>query len=418
MTRTLADGPSRLSDAQHPHDSGHGAFIVDGRGIVLGLDARTEALTGWSASDVVGKHKDLGGQPASGAKSLGSPPPSSFYEGSIPVPFDSDSFGLRLFRRDGRVLDVEALATRLAGAGERVGVNIVRIVSVSQRSGEPAVTETQDALTGLLNQPTFLERLGAVLDRSAAGGSPLALILADVDHMRRVNDQAGRKSGDEALCNLASMLRAETNKEDLLARLGDDDFAIALRDAGSREARETAGRLRATAGRFPFFGSRFGKDPIRLTLSFGAAAYPADAENATDLLDRAREALRQARAHGRDRVWCYARRPRTMLRAPVYLDGSEPLLVGIAKDLSPSGIFVQTPAPLRAGMRCALSFPLPGWEGNVHVIGRVVRAVPPRPIESAAGGPLSGMAIEFERFSPGDQVAVENFLHANETSGA
>ena len=131
-------------------------------------------------------------------------------------------------------------------------------------------------------------------------------------------------------------------------------------------------------------------------------------------MDRAREALGEARSHGRNRVWCYTRRARVPVRTPVYFDGAEPLLLGIARDLSPSGIFVQTPAPLATGMRCALAFPLPGCDGNVHVIGRVVRAIPPRTIDGPAAGLAGGMAIEFERFGPSDRTAIEGFLHGSE----
>jgi Tfp pilus assembly protein PilZ len=99
----------------------------------------------------------------------------------------------------------------------------------------------------------------------------------------------------------------------------------------------------------------------------------------------------------------------------VYFDGERPLLLGFMRDLSPSGFFVETPVPIEIGMRCALSFPLPAVQGNVHVIGRVVRAVPP---EATAGAELRapGMGIEFERFGPEDRRAIDGFLHANEGS--
>jgi hypothetical protein len=65
------------------------------------------------------------------------------------------------------------------------------------------------------------------------------------------------------------------------------------------------------------------------------------------------------------------------VQVPVFFEGAESLLVGYTRDLSPSGVFVQTSAPIEIGMRCALAFPLPGHEGKVHVVGRVVRTVPP-----------------------------------------
>jgi uncharacterized protein (TIGR02266 family) len=106
------------------------------------------------------------------------------------------------------------------------------------------------------------------------------------------------------------------------------------------------------------------------------------------------------------------------LRVPVYFDGAESLLVGFTQDLSPSGIFVETPAPIDIGMRCALAFPLPGHQGRVHVIGRVVRAVPASDREQPRGEVGGGMGIEFERFGPEDRRAIETFLHLHESSSA
>jgi uncharacterized protein (TIGR02266 family) len=146
--------------------------------------------------------------------------------------------------------------------------------------------------------------------------------------------------------------------------------------------------------------------------ALGAATYPSDAESAADLIERTREALAEARSLGRNRVWCYARRARVPVKTPVYFDGTEPSIVGFSSDLSPSGIFIKTPAPLEAGMRCALAFPLPGTEENVHVIGRVVRSVTHAdPDSHASPEPSTGMGIEFEKFGPEDRLTIETFLH-------
>ena len=119
---------------------------------------------------------------------------------------------------------------------------------------------------------------------------------------------------------------------------------------------------------------------------------------------------------GRNRVWCYLRRPRVPLSVPVFFDGAEALLVGYTRDLSPSGIFVQTSAPIDIGMRCALTFPLPGHEGKVHVIGRIVRTVPPELSPDSEDNRIPGMGVEFERFGGhNDRRAIESFLHLHES---
>jgi Tfp pilus assembly protein PilZ len=102
----------------------------------------------------------------------------------------------------------------------------------------------------------------------------------------------------------------------------------------------------------------------------------------------------------------------------VYFDGSAGLLVGYTRDLSPSGVFVQTSAPIDIGMRCAFNFPLPGEDGHVHVIGRVVRSVPPDVSPTTSTDiRIPGMGVEFEHFGgPEDQRTLERFLHVREST--
>jgi uncharacterized protein (TIGR02266 family) len=249
---------------------------------------------------------------------------------------------------------------------------------------------------------------------ASSTGRPLAVVVADVDRLRKVGDAHGRETATAVLRKLAGVLRAMVRDEDLVARLEEDDFAVILSGLGRGSARQVAARLRSNVERTRFTAIWDSDVTFGVTLSLGAASYPTDADNEIDLLARAGEALHEARALGRNRVWCYTRRPRVPLRTPVYLDGSSPLLLGYSQDLSPSGLFVATPAPIDVGMRCALSFPLPTAQGNVHVIGRVVRTVP------LAGGSYGdvrspGMGVEFEKFGAEDRHAIEAYLYENES---
>ena len=152
-------------------------------------------------------------------------------------------------------------------------------------------------------------------------------------------------------------------------------------------------------------------------MTLGAASFPTDAETETDLMDRVGEALNEARTMGRNRVWCYLRRPRVPVHVPVFFDGSEPLLVGYSRDLSPSGIFVQTSVPIDIGMRCAFNFSLPGHDARVRVIGRIVRSIPPDiTSDSHEEVRIPGIGVEFERFGcAGDRTAIDSFLHGSES---
>ena len=402
----------RGGDGYRGRTSDSGSFIVDARGTILGFDERLERLTGWSAAEVVGRNRvegrsvcvvEEGGRRRALTIDL-----DSLRRRSGVLPLD-----LRLRCADGRLLDVEASAFRSSGAGDRVTVVVHRVLAASEGNADPA--EPTDDLTGLATRETFLERLESDLRAAARQARPLAVILADVDHLRRVGDRYGREAEHAVLRKIAGILRATVREQDLIARLGDDDFGIVLSGIGRGSARQIAARLRSTVERFRFLQPGAPDDAVRLTMSLGAATFPADADGPTDLLARATDALEEARALGRNRVWCYTRRPRVPLRTPVYLDGNEPLLLGYTKDLSPSGVFVSTPAPIEIGMRCAISFPLPHADGHVHVIGRVVRSVP---LQDAALGPdvqAPGMGIEFERFGASDRRAIESFLFENES---
>jgi diguanylate cyclase (GGDEF)-like protein len=392
------------TDAPAAHEGELGRFLVDGQGTLLGFDDGMELLTGWAAVEVVGARRSAGVL-RSGYR---------FWEGDLAEGGVAALVHLRLRCRDGRMLDVEAFSSPLQGAGARRIVRVQRVLALSPAPASEGALGGCDPLTGLAGPEAFESRLEAEFRRSGPL-QPLALILADVDRLRRINDRLGRPAGDGVLAQVGAIVRTASAADDLIARIGDDDFAVLLPGAGRGDARRTAATLRSRVEQYPFFAPEQEAAGVKVTMSLGAASSPADADSAQDLLSRAREALDEARSFGRNRVWCYVRRPRVPLETPVYFDAAEPLLLGVARDLSPSGLFVHTPVPLDPGLVCALTFPLPGWEGNVHVLGRVVRTV-------SAGGPGAdgrdpGMGIEFEGFGAEERRAIDSYLfqHAEKT---
>jgi uncharacterized protein (TIGR02266 family) len=389
-----------------------GSFIVDAHGTVLGFDQGMELLTGWPAAEVVGHHKklEIPVADAEHRRFLA----VKLFEGQLSAPESRTTRQLRFHAKDGSSVLCEVLVDRLAGHGERLLVRVVGVLARSRGSTEAAddLRGGLDDLTGLVDRNGFVDRLAQELRSARALARPLSLIVADVDHLRRINDRFGCEAGDEVLHRLAEILRASFGEETRLGRLGPDEFGTLLPGSGRGEARQLAASLRSTVERFPFFDRRAVSDGPAVTLSIGVASSPADAERPRDLMDRADEALGEARALGRNRVWCYTRRLRVPVEVPVYFDALESLLVGYSRDLSPSGIFVQTAEPIDIGMRCALTFQLPGTHGRVHVIGRVVRAVPPAVGELDEGIRIPGMGVEFERFDdPADRRAIEAYLH-------
>jgi len=162
---------------------------------------------------------------------------------------------------------------------------------------EQAIT---DPLTGLHNLRSLRELLPRELLRARRKDSPLAAIMIDVDHFKRVNDSLGHEAGDGVLRELGALLRKCIRGSDIACRYGGEEFTVILADATSEGARRKAEDIRAEVKRLEL---QHGGRPIGgLTVSLGVALFPYHADQATTLLRKADEALYQAKAAGRDRV--------------------------------------------------------------------------------------------------------------------
>jgi len=166
-----------------------------------------------------------------------------------------------------------------------------------QELQEQAIT---DPLTGLHNTRYLRELLPREMLRAKRKDSPLAAIMIDVDHFKRVNDSLGHEAGDEVLRQLGALFKTSIRGSDIACRYGGEEFAIILADATSEGARRRAEDIRAAVGRLEL---HHGGKPIGgLTVSLGVALFPYHADQATTLLRKADEALYQAKSAGRDRV--------------------------------------------------------------------------------------------------------------------
>ena len=166
-----------------------------------------------------------------------------------------------------------------------------------QELQEQAIT---DPLTGLHNARYLRELLPREMLRAKRKGSPLAAIMIDVDHFKRINDSLGHEAGDGVLKELGALLKKSIRGSDIACRYGGEEFAIILADATSEGARRRAEDIRAAVKHLEL---RHGGKPIGgLTVSLGVALFPYHADQATTLLRKAGEALYQAKSAGRDRV--------------------------------------------------------------------------------------------------------------------
>jgi diguanylate cyclase (GGDEF)-like protein len=143
----------------------------------------------------------------------------------------------------------------VAGAGIVTGCVLARQVPHLRTSDTGTRT---DALTGLANRATIRMMAGAVLRRSARTGESVGILIVDIDGFKNVNDSLGTQAGDHLLIAVANLLRNNVDREDLLSRLGSDEFGVLLRDVGSGyRAEAVAARIiRALGQPIPVMGTR------------------------------------------------------------------------------------------------------------------------------------------------------------------
>ena len=154
-----------------------------------------------------------------------------------------------------------------------------------------------DSLTGAATRRSFLLEVEKAIAKFVRRRQPAVLLTLDVDHFKRVNDTFGHPSGDVVLRTVSSGLQGLLRTEDLLGRLGGEEFGILLADAELHQAEQTAERLRCAIEDLPLEL----KEPLRVTASFGISAIRADRLTPELWLASADEALYAAKRSGRNR---------------------------------------------------------------------------------------------------------------------
>jgi diguanylate cyclase (GGDEF)-like protein len=160
-----------------------------------------------------------------------------------------------------------------------------------------------DAKTGLLNATAWQREADTEIARAQRAGENLALLLADVDHFKRVNDTYGHLAGDEVLRGLATELRQQVRGSDVVGRFGGEEFVVLLPRADADEACKIADRLRHRASVMGVYADGVALD---VTISIGVAVLGAHGRDLFELLTAADSALYRAKDEGRDQVRLYA----------------------------------------------------------------------------------------------------------------
>jgi diguanylate cyclase (GGDEF)-like protein len=158
----------------------------------------------------------------------------------------------------------------------------------------------RDGLTKVFNKRYFVDRASSEVAFTVRHGTPLSLILIDIDHFKSVNDTRGHLAGDHVLATLAHHFTSVVRAEDVVARYGGEEFAVLCRETATDPAVVLAERIRSTTAQLAidFNGTR-----VPVTISLGVATIPdPEIRDLDSLVTAADEALYAAKRGGRNRV--------------------------------------------------------------------------------------------------------------------
>jgi diguanylate cyclase (GGDEF)-like protein len=194
---------------------------------------------------------------------------------------------------------IAAVVLLVSAAAAMLALSRPILHSISQLANAAEQADT-DVLTGLATRRSFRKQVDLELRRSARTGAALAVILADLDYFKAVNDRFGHGAGDAVLVNFARSIQHALRDGDVAARYGGEEFSILLPAADLSDAARVAERIRAEFARTPI-RTRNGST-VYATSSFGVAAFGPDGRTIDDVLHAADNALYAAKAAGRDCV--------------------------------------------------------------------------------------------------------------------
>jgi diguanylate cyclase (GGDEF)-like protein/PAS domain S-box-containing protein len=280
---------------------GEAVLRTDSQGNVTYLNRVAEKVTGWSNEEAQGRSvADVfrlidGSRRAAVDTTLGAVVQEEETAGS-----SASSTNCILVRRDGFEIDIESKTTLIREHGESVTGTIVAFCDVSAdraKSLEMSHLAQHDVLTDLPNRVLFNDRLTQAIALAERQDKQLAVMFVDLDHFKKINDSLGHEIGDKLLQSVAERLKTCVRRSDTIGRLGGDEFVVLLSQVEHAEDAAISARKAIRALTAPHIIENKSLD---LKVSIGVSTYPSDGLDPESLLNRADNALYEAKQRGRN----------------------------------------------------------------------------------------------------------------------
>lgn len=179
-----------------------------------------------------------------------------------------------------------------------------RTIGVMQRVAELEFENTTDALMGIYNRRFFDQRVREEFDRARRYGLEISLLLLDIDHFKKVNDEHGHRAGDCVLAETGALISDLVRSVDIPARYGGEEIALIAPSTSAEGAVFLAERIREQLEEYEFCPNNRGttESPLKCTVSIGVATLRTPFASCNELVEAADQALYQAKELGRNRV--------------------------------------------------------------------------------------------------------------------
>lgn len=223
---------------------------------------------------------------------------------------DHVEYTTRGLRKNGSIIDVEIHGSAMEIHGRRALLSVVQDITERVRADREVralkdqllVQATHDRLTGLYNRTFLDEALPRELALAQRQGYSIGAVIGDIDHFKSINDRFGHQAGDEVLRAVSALLRRHARRTDIFCRYGGEEFLLVMPGMSTDTSYARAEILRTSIAATTI---SFGGADIRVTASFGVAAFPAEAQTDNELIAAADKALYAAKKGGRNKVLTY-----------------------------------------------------------------------------------------------------------------